>query len=254
MYEDYKKTLRAFFSDKKARSGIKRDFSRATDISPSFLSQVLTHQSHLSTEQGFKASQFMGFTPVEIEFFLLSIQMAKSKDSSLTSFYAKKLKELSRVQPLQMPLKPLPPDGRLQFFSKWYYQAIIELVKVKSQVDESEIEAQLQLHRNEARKAVQFLIDVFLINKNGSYLSPSNVEPPSPISEEERNLFSQSCRLKVLKQDGKGVSLSLIKNDNASLQKSLQQVIFENIHAAFEGQNENLVLIQLDCIRLSRNL
>lgn len=242
IYEDYKQTLRAFFSMGKARSGLKSEFSKAVGIQPSFLSQVLFKNAQLSSDQSFLACEFMGLSERETQYFLISLQLGKCKEVKLQNFFKNQLQALQKSS--QQP--KLTSDIRRKYFSKWYYTAIIRLLEREKGISEVNAASQLKLPIGTCREALQFLRSCHFVREADGSWVPGRAKVIEPESPEERKSFSESCRLKTLEPIPLSQSFSSIQNFKDT--EAIEKVVTENIKALLAGSSQKLSLLQIDLV------
>ncbi|HEX2957795.1 MAG TPA: TIGR02147 family protein [Chitinispirillaceae bacterium] len=167
-YTDYREYLKDLIREKKhqkssysirllsIKSGIK---------SPGFLSMVLNNKRNITEELAQKIAAALGLGKKEERYFLLMVEYTHTKRIESKHDILQQMLMLSRTN----PVRNLLPD-QFDFYDKWYYSVIRELVEV-TEVSDSNVDriAELlepQLKPREVRQALEILTRLGLIHKN----------------------------------------------------------------------------------------
>jgi uncharacterized protein (TIGR02147 family) len=163
-YLEYRDFLKDHYDFNKARFAFfsYRYIAAKTGLDASFYVKVLQKQLHISDKAVEPLCQFLKLNRSETEYFKILFQFNKAKQQDKSKQYFEKLIELRepRVHTLEA--------AKYEFYNKWYYIAIRELLNYyRFSGDCKELAAKLNppISATDARKAIELLVDLSLIKK-----------------------------------------------------------------------------------------
>lgn len=167
-YTDYRTFLKDLFSSKKREASYYslRNVSSEIGIrSSGYLSMIINGKRNLTGAIAKKLSTVLKLNRKEREFFYALVQFNQAKDHSEKNSYYQKLKRAAGDSAATIK------SDQHQFYEKWYYSAIRELIAVHNISDKniSVMSRQLspQISTKEFKASVKILIETGLI-KTGS--------------------------------------------------------------------------------------
>jgi uncharacterized protein (TIGR02147 family) len=123
-YFDYQQFLRDFYSEKKRETTYfsYRYFSGRIGLDAGFLVKVLQGKMHLAFKSLPKVIAFFQFDQCQAEYFNLLVRYGRAEAASEIKFYFEKLLNHQTIEPGLLAV------SQYEFYQKWYYSAIRELI------------------------------------------------------------------------------------------------------------------------------
>lgn len=172
-YDSYKLLVKDLISEMpKKGHGQWTKISQHLGVHNVILSQVFRGDKHLSLEQAYDLCDYLGFSDLEREFFLMLVQKEKAGNFRLSKHFEEKIREIrERSQDLKKRLKQdkeLTDEVRAMFYSNWYYSG----VRLASSIAECQsVEAlaeRLNLPLPKVKKVIEFLEGHGLVLREGA--------------------------------------------------------------------------------------
>jgi uncharacterized protein (TIGR02147 family) len=172
-YLEYREFLRDFYEEKKlsALYFSYRYIGNKVGIDPSHLVKIFQKQRHIGSKSIETFIRFCGLQGTEAEYFDALVHFNKAKsDRDCKQFY-EKLLSLKGVK------KFVLEKGQYEYYSKWYYSAVLTLLDFYDFADDYKALASKlspAITVSEAKKAISLLETLGLIEKkanNGYYLT-----------------------------------------------------------------------------------
>jgi uncharacterized protein (TIGR02147 family) len=167
-YTDYREYLKDLILNKKQQQSsysIRLLSIKSGIKSPGFLSMVLNNKRNITGELALKIAAALGLGKKEERYFLLMVEYTHTKRLESKHDILLQMLMLSRTN----PVRNLLPE-QFEFYDKWYYSVIRELVEVTmvtdSNVDQIAESLEPQLKPREVRQALDILTKLKLIHKN----------------------------------------------------------------------------------------
>ncbi|NLP03264.1 MAG: TIGR02147 family protein [Fibrobacter sp.] len=166
-YTDYRQFLKDFI---KERQKSKQSFSlrclsmKAGIKSGGFLSMVLSGRRNLTSELAGRISSVLKLSRKEEKYFLLMVDYAHAKTIEQKHSILEQMLVMTRMN----SVKSLVPD-QYEFYEKWYYSVMRELVEVTSLREDSTSAGEMfqpPIKPREARQALKLLEKLGLIYKD----------------------------------------------------------------------------------------
>jgi uncharacterized protein (TIGR02147 family) len=127
-YSEYKAYLEKKVGSRGQRKGLKSKLAKALHCQPTYISQVLHGNAHLSLEQSQALNEFFGHTKEEGQYFLLLVQKDRAGTVSLRRHFEEQLQSmLQRRMVLTERLgkkQELSKEDQIRYYSSWHYAAI----------------------------------------------------------------------------------------------------------------------------------
>ncbi len=164
-YYDYHKYLMDYYKEKKALQSFfsYRYMSQRLGIDPGYLVKVFQGKKNITLESVQKFVDLLKLSKKEARYFELLTLFCKAKTHDEMTSYFEKLLPFTNKSPVKMEEK------NYEFYKKWYYSAIREILafhKFKDNYEELAATVQPQIKASEAKKAIDLLEKLQLIRKN----------------------------------------------------------------------------------------
>jgi uncharacterized protein (TIGR02147 family) len=189
-YSDYKRFVRERLATmpKKGRGEFQK-IAQALRVNTSFVSQVFGGYKDFNLEQGSDFCIYWGLSPIETDYFLALIQLARAGSEPLKKNIRRQLVEISKnahTLSHRLPKEAeLNAADRATFYSNWYYSGIRQLTATPQGQSLEQIAACFDLPRDLVRQVLQFLLESGLcIERDGKIQTgpkSTHLEATSPL-------------------------------------------------------------------------
>ncbi len=256
-FNDYRLFLEQRLRNHQKKShGVKSMLADFLDVNPTLVSQVLSGEKDLTLEQAKKVTDFLGLHKLEVDYFILLVQIERAGNNDLKSYFKEK-KETLKKESLKLA-KRLNQDKGLSdlersiFYSSKVYSAIHLYTSVGPYGKNlDDIMKRFRLSKRRAMEIVSFLLSAGLINNNnGNYkmaAKSTHIEKGSPFLINHHTNWRISAIQKIEKITDEEMmytgNFSLSKEDflkvREELVQSLQKII-KTVQASPEEEVANL--------------
>lgn len=153
-----------------------RSFARDLDVSPSWLSEVLSQKKGMSTKKAEEIARALQLSRKDSTYFILSVQAKHSRSILDREFAKKKIQGLAKNWSSQkMTFEEFHP------ISDWHYNAILELIEIEGcEHTDAVIGRRLGIGTRKAALAVEKLISLNLIERREGRLFALSSEYETP--------------------------------------------------------------------------
>jgi len=156
------------------RRGVKTSLAQTVGCQPTYITQILNGNAHLSLEQADRLNFYFRHSKDESHYFILLVQKERAGTKSLRDYFDDQLKvQLSKRMVLTERLgkkNSLNKDAQLIYYSSWVYAAIHIATTIPSLQNKLAISQTLKLPLKKVQEVLDFLISVNLvIEKNNVY-------------------------------------------------------------------------------------
>ncbi len=165
-YIDYRKLLKDLYEENKKKHpyfSLRYIAQKVGFKSAGFFTNIIQGKRNISAEYIFKFAELFKFKKKETEYFELLVNFAQAKHHSQKRFYFEKILAYKNS-------KIAVTDAQnYEFYSKWYYTAIRELVDLHPVTDNYEDLAKLvspPIKASEAKHALELLVRMGFIKKD----------------------------------------------------------------------------------------
>jgi uncharacterized protein (TIGR02147 family) len=164
-YFDYQQYLRDYYEEKKGETSFfsYRYFGGKLGLDAGFLVKVLQGKMHLSIKSLPKINAYLKFDAKEADFFETLVRYGRAESESEIKSYFEKLLSLKDIEAHTLEA------GQYEFYRKWYYAVIRELVGICDfKGDFASLGAKLNppISAKEAKEAIRLLERIGLICKD----------------------------------------------------------------------------------------
>lgn len=170
-YEDYRDYLADDFAERQKRNPTfsLRSWARMLDINPATLTRVLKKTRHISPALALRFASGCHLTKKAIEYFEMLVSLNQAKTLEERAYFYEKL-----IGHKKGDIKKISAD-KYEFYSKWYYTAIREVLQLRSFKGNFEELASCltpAIKVAEAKSAISLLVRLGLVAQNeiGEYV------------------------------------------------------------------------------------
>lgn len=179
-YKSYKEYLGSLAGPRNERSGHRAAMAKALRCQPTYISQVLYGNAHLSLEQAEQLSEHLGFTRDEKQFFILMIQKDRSGTKSLESFFNEQMQELLRKRMIlteRLGTKTVLSEAQQTvYYSSWQYAAIHIALTIPELQTASSLSENFRISKSRLNTILDFLLSAGLAKQEGSRYLTGDVQ------------------------------------------------------------------------------
>jgi len=173
-YYDYKTYLNDRLNDEGSPRGSRSRLAEAIGCQSAYVSSVLRGNAHFTPEQAENINHFFLHSEDESDFFLTLLQLNRAGTGALRMRLQKQLQKISETR-LDLKKKlsvkqSLSLMDQSVYYSEWYYLAIHVLISVPGFQNVNALSAKLGLPVKIIADAVQFLLQVGLVEQTSSGL------------------------------------------------------------------------------------
>lgn len=171
-YHDYKQCVNEWIGAQPSGGhGQLRQMALYLGVNSVVMSQIFRGNRELSLEQGLKLTQYMGYTEVARDYFLVLVQIARAGSEDLKRVFEKQRQELSqKAQSLKNRIQhqKFSEEDKATFYSQWYYSAIRLGASIPKNNKVGELAQFLNLERALVVRVLEFLIkNKLVIERDG---------------------------------------------------------------------------------------
>jgi uncharacterized protein (TIGR02147 family) len=257
-YKDYKKFLREYISGTKPQRGIISRLAQAANCQPSYLSQVLNSHVHLTPDQALAMGEFLNLSSLELDFFLLLVDHARSGSSKLKKRLESKIEEIKSKnedlsQRLSRPKVELT-ENQAVYYSSWLWAALHVLVDIPQFQSTTAIAKKMRIEESAALSCLERLEQMGFIKREQGHWKHSGVEihlpKESPLISMHHNNWRQLGVLKSQQHIESDLHFTGVYAIGAADFEKIKELILKNLmqvtKMAGTSPSEKLVCINHD--------
>jgi len=263
-FHSYKTYLEARVGPRTQRRGIKSALAGALRCQPTYISQVLHGQAHLSPEQGALVNDFFGHSKEEGHFFLLLLLRDRASTEKLRVYFGEQIEAaLSRRMLLTARLgarNQLQEEDRARYYGSWHYAAVHIALTVPGLSSPKSIANYFKMPLGKVNEVLQFLREKGLaVQREDSFTSGDSfirLGNDSPLIYRHHSNWRVQT-MEALDREGardlhySGV-VSLSQNDAIRLKDKMLERLKEDIAMIRESPGEDVYAYCLDFFTLQR--
>ncbi len=187
-FHDYKHCINTWIEEQPRNGhGQLRQMAVHLNVNSVVMSQIFRGDRDLTAEQALGVADFIGFSELETDYFVLLVQKSRAGTADLKKHYEKQLQGLhTAATALKNRVKhqKVTDEDRATFYSHWYYSAVRLGVSIPQLDSATAIANYLNLDRPLVSKVLDFLkSNDLIVEKKGRYdIGPqvTHVGPDSP--------------------------------------------------------------------------
>jgi uncharacterized protein (TIGR02147 family) len=196
-YSDYRSFLRDFYKYEKKRNpkfSHRYIAQKVGFTSSSFFSQIIKVQSNITPRLAINFARLMKLNKTETEYFQLLVQYNQAKSHEETKYFYEKILSFRRPK-----IKKIEAN-QYKLLNKWYNIAIRQILGIlpfKGDYKQLAKTVEPAIKPNDAKKAIQLLMDLGLIKKDAQGYHKST-DPSITTGEKSNAVGVQSYLLETL--------------------------------------------------------
>lgn len=179
-FNEYKQYLKWKEQELTVR-GFRQKLAQTMSCQPSYISQVLNGEQHLTLEQAANCHEFLGHNPQESHFFMLLLQKAKAGNSNLEHYFTKQIEQIREERTflqgrIGQKLR-LSEKDQLNYYSSHLNLLIHMAITIEELQAPDKIAQRLGVSLEIVRECLEFLTACKLaVFENGKYkVGPSRI-------------------------------------------------------------------------------
>ena len=261
----YKDFLRFKGGPSHTRKGVRSDMAKALRCQPTYISQILNGNAHLSLEQAEMLTDHFALTPDQKHFFLLMVQRDRAGTHSLHEHFDFQLKRI--LEDRLVLTKRLGAHNSLSredqsiYYSSWLYSAVHMAVTIPALRDPQSLVVALGASRTRIAEVLGFLVRIGLIEMSeGAYVTSQS---SMRIGTDSHNIIKHHTNWRVRAAESldresltdlhySGV-VTLSREDVVRLKERMLQFIDETVRVIRKSPEEELYGLCLDFFNMSRD-
>lgn len=167
-YIDYRKLLKDLYEENKKKHpyfSLRYIAQKVGFKSAGFFTNIIQGKRNISAEYIFKFAELFKFKKKETEYFELLVNFAQAKHHSQKRYY------FERILSYKNSKVAITDAQHYEFYSKWYYTAVRELIDLCPVTDDYEKLASMvspSIKPSEAKNAIELLVRMGFIKKDKS--------------------------------------------------------------------------------------
>jgi uncharacterized protein (TIGR02147 family) len=237
-YKDYRHFIRQTVeSFPKSGRGEWARLAEHLGVNATMISQVLSGSKDFSIEQAQKVGMFFGLQKMELDYFILFVQIERAGTHELKTYYKEKQNDLKKsalqVANRIVSERPLTDLERSVFYSSKFYSAIHLYCSINEGATVESLLQKFKIPRNRILEILQFLVSTGLCkHENGRYLmhnQSTHVEKGSPFLLKHHSNWRmeavQKCEQLTDEELMFTANISLSKEDFPLIRESLVAMI-----------------------------
>ncbi len=166
-FKSYKDFLKSKAGPAYTRKGVKSSMAKALRCQPTYVSQILNGNAHLSLEQAEILAEHFAMTADQKHFWILLVQKDRAGTQELALYFDRQLRRLlddRLVLTKRLGTQnSLTPEDQSIYYSSWIYSAIHMAVTIPGLRDPVSIARSLGVGRSRVSEVLDFLVRIGLL-------------------------------------------------------------------------------------------
>ena len=258
-FDSYKDFVTSWISTQPRRGrGLQRKLAQHLRMHTTMISHILRGNQHFTDDQGLLVAEYLGLTELETEYFLTLLQLDRAATQKMKERIKKRLLYLrDQGQDIKNRISShhqLAPEDSARFYSNWFFSALRLLTDIPEYQDRAKLVEALELPRNIANDAINFLLDRGLIrdDRGRIVIGPSRTHLPS--DSPYVWTMHKNWRMKAIERHARhsrselfySAPMSISKHDITKIRELLIQLTSEVTKIAGQSKPEKLVALNFD--------
>ncbi len=264
-FKSYKAYLTQHLGSIGRRKGLKSALAKAINCQPTYISQILNGNAHMSLEQAEATNSFLNHSKDESHFFMLLVQHEKAGTKPLKEYFYGQIQSCLNDRMVLTKrvgkAKTLSKVDQAEYYSSWTYAAIHVATTIPELNNPIKIADFFNLNINIVNKVLNFLENKELISKDKSGLYESG-DVSIRLGNNSYNITKHHTNwrlfaIEALKNETindlhySGV-VSLSRNDAYRIKDNLLKFIKNNIQIIKGSKEEELFCLSLDFFNMKK--
>ncbi|HLE01363.1 MAG TPA: TIGR02147 family protein [Bdellovibrionota bacterium] len=258
-FSSYKDFLTNWISAQPRRGrGLQQKLAQHLRIHTTMISHILRGNQHFTDDQGLLVAEYIGLTELETEYFLTLLRLDRAATQKLKERIKKRLLHLrEQGQDIKNRISShyqLAPEDSARFYSNWFLSALRLLADIPEYQSRAKLLEALDLPRNVANDAINFLVDRGLIqdDRGRIVIGPSRTHLPS--DSPYIWTMHKNWRMKAIERHARhspselfySAPMSIAKTEISKIRELLVQLTAEVTKIAGQSKPEKLVALNFD--------
>jgi len=262
-FNSYKTYLKKLISSAEKKYGMTSKLAEAASCQRSYLSQVLNGNVHLTPDHGYGISQFLKFSEIEADYFLLLLEYDRAATSLFKSRIEAKLKKIRTDQQdlsKRISAKVIDIyDPITRYYSSWVWMAIHLLTSIPHYQTAKSIASRLEIPETLVLMTLQDLEKMEFVEKKDHQLwvykgSNLHLTTQSPSVILHHNNWRQRALLDAALFSSTSIHytslVTLSKRDLEFIKTKLLDWIEQSRKIVEPSQSEELACISIDYFKV----
>jgi uncharacterized protein (TIGR02147 family) len=261
-FNSYRNFIRSWIEAQDKSRGLHVQMCKAMECQSAHLSRVLQEKIHLTMDQVFLLSQFLGLSQSESAYFL---KLAEYDRAGNSRYRRQLFEDLTQMKRAQENLSKRFQENRIEdvekemtYYSSWHWTAIHFITAIKTYQTPNRIAERLGLTVGFVKSSLELLEKFKLVKKEGDLwvLNSGSIHLPktSPLNTIQHGNWRARAVLKSqdIKDDGVHYTLvqSISEKDFEIIKQLLLKAIDDYKKIANPSESEELICFSLDFFRV----
>lgn len=262
-FDDFRKFIARSFKGRERKGyGQSTKLAQQLGVHTTFVSQVLKGRKSFSEEQALEVGKFLNLTALDLNYFLLLVQLDKAGTKNLKNHLVAQLAELKKtseqiVNRVQRETK-LSEEMRATFYSDWVYSAVRLSTLIPGNTDIESISKRLSLSNEKTKYVIDFLLRAGLLRQEKGALSigplSTHLEATSPWIKAHHSNWRQQALNSVSQSEDSSLHYSspmtLSKKDAQRIREFLIESIKQVDGIIKPSPSEDLMCLNIDWFKV----
>lgn len=263
-FRSYKGFLTLITGGKQTRRGMKAKLAQAAGCQPTYISQVLHGQAHLSLEQAERLARHLKFTPEETQYFMLLVHRDRAGTEDLKKFYLNQMQQIleRRLNVVNRlgEKNSLSEEQRGIFYSSWHYLAVLIGLTIPKLRTREALASYFQISLKRIDTILEFLYQTGLAKKEGNKIQVNTTE--IRLGKDSPHIFRHHTHWRqqaIESFEREGISdlhysavVSLSKEDVLRLKDRMLENIKSDVEMIKISQEEEIYVYSVDFFSLKK--
>lgn len=156
--------------------GYKAKLAQAAGCQRSYLSQVLSAQTHFTLEHAIRVCHFWNYRKIETDYFINLVEYNRSGSQELREYFKNKLnlirEDQENLTKRFQAKEVLPQEKAAIFYSSWQYMAVLSVLTIPKFRTAAAISQRFAIKEETTLKILQQLNELGLVIKKGAEWLP----------------------------------------------------------------------------------
>ena len=185
-----------------AERGKISEFAKKLNCQPSYLSQVISGNVHLSLEHAAAISRFVEWNKEETRYFVLLVQRDRAGSKELEKIFQAEIDEIGKRNKLiknRINVKQgINIEDQTRYYSSWLYAAVHVLITIPELADRNQIQEFLKLSRADFEPILSALVAMGLVEIDGNKLKAGKARIHLPGNSAQISKHQTNWKLRAI--------------------------------------------------------
>ncbi|MGZ3744394.1 MAG: TIGR02147 family protein [Pseudobdellovibrionaceae bacterium] len=260
-FNEYRSFIRAWIEAQEKTRGVHVQMCKAMECQSAHLSRVLQERVHLTMDQVFLLSQFLGLSPSESTYFLKLAEYDRAGNSRYKRQLKEELRQLKRAQEnLAQRFQQNNLDDinkEMTYYSSWHWTAIHYITAIGTYQTASKIAERLGLNVGFVISSLEVLEKFGLVKRHGErwLLNSGSIHLPktSPLNSIQHGNWRARAVLKSQDVNDDGIHYTMVQTLSEKEFLKIKQLVLTTIDSYREladpSDPEELTCFAIDFFR-----